>query len=122
MNFVCNKNLTKPTKYGLVASPNAWENNIWMASALDLLSGSTTYLYSQKKTKEKEIFRLLIFHDENLEKGKKSVDWNDEIMAKITSNHPFLAVRAHNMKENVSNQTSNIDELWWWNDFHIKYI
>ena len=37
------KTLTIPMRYGLPASPNAWETRIWRASAVDLLVGTTTY-------------------------------------------------------------------------------
>uniref|UniRef100_A0A2M3ZUA5 Putative secreted peptide n=1 Tax=Anopheles braziliensis TaxID=58242 RepID=A0A2M3ZUA5_9DIPT len=35
--------LTNPTKYGLPASPNACEINIWNASAVERRVGTTTY-------------------------------------------------------------------------------
>lgn len=35
--------LTTPTRYGLPASPSACEISIWNASAVDRLTGTTTY-------------------------------------------------------------------------------
>jgi hypothetical protein len=35
--------LTTPTRYGLPASPSACEKSIWNASAVDRLTGVTTY-------------------------------------------------------------------------------
>lgn len=35
--------LTTPTRYGLPASPSACEISIWNASAVDRLTGITTY-------------------------------------------------------------------------------
>lgn len=45
---------TKPIKYGLPASPNACEINIWKASAVERRVGKTTYC-------KREIVFIMIF-------------------------------------------------------------